>query len=87
MGRLFSLGVVGNWSWKGVMPMKCLGVRPDTSKPPTRRITAFTKVSLLFSRLHLKRLQKLRFSSLFLTTLFSISFLDNFFMKPKEAPH
>ena len=35
----FRLGVVGNWSWKGVMPMKCLGVRPDTSKPPTRRIT------------------------------------------------
>ena len=39
MGRLFSLGVVGNWSWKGVMPMRWLGVRPDTSKPPTRRIT------------------------------------------------
>ena len=39
MGRLFSLGVVGNWSRKGVMPMKWLGVRPDTSKPPTRRIT------------------------------------------------
>ena len=39
MGRLFSLGVVGNWPRKGVMPMKWLGVRPDTSKPPTRRIT------------------------------------------------
>lgn len=36
----FRLGVVGNWSWKGVMPMKWLGVRPDTSKPPTRRITS-----------------------------------------------
>ena len=45
VGRLLSLGVVGNWPRKGVMPMKWLGVRPDTSKPPTRRITFVTRRS------------------------------------------
>ena len=40
VGRLIPLGDLGNWPRKGVMPMKWLVVRPDTSKPPARRITS-----------------------------------------------